>query len=143
MNAIYAHCDAALATGPASPRETRHSNWLLTTTILASSLAFLDGLVGKDTQMPDYVVLISTLGGIAIFRLDGLVIGPVIAAMFIAVWDIFSAARQSTRLTPPVGERSPPPVVKIPSSASMNRCQVRQCFQNRSTLSALPMAWRR
>ena len=45
--------------------------------------------------MPDYVVLISTLGGIAIFGLDGLVIGPVIAAMFIAVWDIFSAARQS------------------------------------------------
>ncbi|MGB6440689.1 MAG: AI-2E family transporter [Methyloceanibacter sp.] len=52
-------------------------------------------LVGKDTQMPDYVVLISTLGGIAIFGLDGLVMGPVIAAMFIAVWDIFSAARQN------------------------------------------------
>ena len=48
-------------------------------------------LVGKDTQMPDYVVLISTLGGIAIFGLDGLVMGPVIAAMFIAVWDLFSA----------------------------------------------------
>jgi predicted PurR-regulated permease PerM len=53
-------------------------------------------LVGKDTQMPDYVVLISTLGGIAIFGLDGLVIGPVIAAMFIAVWDLFSASRQRT-----------------------------------------------
>jgi MFS family permease len=45
MNAICANCDAALATGPASARETRHSNWLLTTTILASSLAFLDGSV--------------------------------------------------------------------------------------------------
>ena len=45
MNAIYAHCDAALATGPALARETRHSNWLLTTTILASSLAFLNGSV--------------------------------------------------------------------------------------------------
>src|ERR1700686_209570 len=45
MNAIYAHCDAALATGPASARETRHPNWLLTTTILASSLAFVDGSV--------------------------------------------------------------------------------------------------
>jgi predicted PurR-regulated permease PerM len=54
-------------------------------------------LVGKDTELPDYVVLISTLGGIAIFGLDGLVIGPVIAAMFIAVWDIFSASRQSTQ----------------------------------------------
>jgi len=51
--------------------------------------------LGKDTQMPDYVVLISTLGGIAIFGLDGLVIGPVIAAMFIAIWGIFSASRQT------------------------------------------------
>jgi predicted PurR-regulated permease PerM len=53
-------------------------------------------LVGQDTQMPDYVVLISTLGGIAVFGLDGIVIGPVIAAMFIATWDIFSVSRQET-----------------------------------------------
>jgi predicted PurR-regulated permease PerM len=50
-------------------------------------------LVGKDTKMPDYVVLISTLGGIAIFGLNGFVIGPVIAAMFMAVWDIVAASR--------------------------------------------------
>lgn len=47
-------------------------------------------LVGKDTAMPDYVVLISTLGGIAIFGLNGFVVGPLIAAMFIAVWGISS-----------------------------------------------------
>jgi predicted PurR-regulated permease PerM len=46
--------------------------------------------------MPDYVVLISTLGGIAIFGINGFVIGPVIAAMFIAVWDLFSASRVAT-----------------------------------------------
>ncbi len=54
-------------------------------------------LVGKDTKMPDYVVLISTLGGMAIFGLNGFVIGPLIAAMFIATWDIFSAARANER----------------------------------------------
>ena len=48
-------------------------------------------LVGKDTKMPDYVVLLSTLGGIAIFGIYGFVIGPVVAAMFIAAWDIFSS----------------------------------------------------
>ena len=53
-------------------------------------------LVGKDTQMPDYVVLISTLGGIAVFGLSGFVIGPVIAAMFMAAWGIFSTARSET-----------------------------------------------
>jgi predicted PurR-regulated permease PerM len=51
-------------------------------------------LVGKDTKMPDYVVFFSTLGGIAAFGLNGFVIGPVIAAMFIAVWDIFSVSRR-------------------------------------------------
>jgi predicted PurR-regulated permease PerM len=53
-------------------------------------------LVGKDTKMPEYVVLISTLGGIATFGLNGFLIGPVIAAMFIAAWDIFPAVRQGT-----------------------------------------------
>lgn len=47
-------------------------------------------LIGMDTRLPDYVVLFSTLGGIAIFGLNGFVIGPVVAAMFIATWDIFS-----------------------------------------------------
>ncbi|HEU4647812.1 MAG TPA: AI-2E family transporter [Gemmatimonadales bacterium] len=50
-------------------------------------------LVGKDTKMPDYVVLISTLGGIAIFGINGFVIGPVIAALFITVWDSIGARR--------------------------------------------------
>lgn len=51
-------------------------------------------LVGKDTRMPDYVVLLSTLGGMAIFGLNGFVIGPVIAAMFMSTWDLFSRARR-------------------------------------------------
>jgi predicted PurR-regulated permease PerM len=52
-------------------------------------------LVGKDTKMPDYIVLISTLGGMSIFGINGFVIGPMIAAMFMAVWDIFVLARSS------------------------------------------------
>ncbi|MCH7344335.1 AI-2E family transporter [Pelomonas sp. CA6] len=52
-------------------------------------------LVGKDTKMPDYVVLLSTLGGMAVFGLNGFVIGPLVAAMFIAVWDIVAAERRN------------------------------------------------
>ncbi|MFT7774259.1 AI-2E family transporter [Roseateles sp.] len=51
-------------------------------------------LVGKDTQMPDYLVLISTIGGMAVFGINGFVIGPAIAAMFMAVWDLFASARE-------------------------------------------------
>jgi predicted PurR-regulated permease PerM len=54
-------------------------------------------LVGKETRMPDYLVLISTLGGIAVFGLNGFVIGPVIAAMFIVAWNLFTAARDQAR----------------------------------------------
>jgi len=57
-------------------------------------------LVGKDTKLPDYVVLISTLGGIEAFGLNGFVIGPVIAAMFIAAWQIFSQQRKQENIVP-------------------------------------------
>ncbi|MES2879751.1 MAG: AI-2E family transporter [Pseudomonadota bacterium] len=50
-------------------------------------------LVGKDTRMPDYVVMITTLGGMAVFGINGFVLGPVIAAMFIAVWHIYAATQ--------------------------------------------------
>jgi predicted PurR-regulated permease PerM len=51
-------------------------------------------LVGKDTKMPDYVVLLSTVGGMALFGLNGFVIGPVVAALFIACWDLFVNAEE-------------------------------------------------
>lgn len=46
-------------------------------------------LVGRDTKLPDYLVLLSTLGGISLFGISGFVIGPLIAALFIAFWEIF------------------------------------------------------
>ena len=52
-------------------------------------------LVGRDTKIPDYVILISTLGGMVLFGLNGFVIGPVIAALFIAAWDLFSSSKET------------------------------------------------
>jgi predicted PurR-regulated permease PerM len=52
-------------------------------------------LVGKDTKMPDYVVLISTLGGLAVFGINGFVVGPLIAALFISVWEIYGRTRKA------------------------------------------------
>lgn len=50
-------------------------------------------LVGKSTRMPDYLVLISTLGGIAALGVSGFVTGPLIAALFIAVWEVVAASK--------------------------------------------------
>jgi predicted PurR-regulated permease PerM len=52
-------------------------------------------LVGSDTKMPDYLVLLSTLGGIEIFGMNGVILGPLIAAMFLVVWDMLSASRHA------------------------------------------------
>lgn len=46
-------------------------------------------LVGRDTKIPDYLVLLSTLGGIAMFGINGFVMGPLVAALFMAFWGIF------------------------------------------------------
>jgi predicted PurR-regulated permease PerM len=45
-------------------------------------------LVGRDTKMPDYLILLSTLGGLAGFGFAGIVIGPIIAALFLSIWQM-------------------------------------------------------
>jgi len=48
-------------------------------------------LVGGDTQMPDLLILISTLGGLALFGVARLILGPFLAAMVIILWDVYEA----------------------------------------------------
>jgi len=48
-------------------------------------------LVGNDTKMPDWLILLSTLGGLSWFGLSGFVLGPIIAAMFITCWQMMGA----------------------------------------------------
>ncbi len=55
-------------------------------------------LVGKDTRMPDYMILISTLGGLAVFGLNGFVIGPLIAALFLSSWALFIETKPKVQL---------------------------------------------
>lgn len=46
-------------------------------------------LVGRDVGLPDYLVLLATLGGLTVFGVSGFVLGPVIAALFVTVWQMF------------------------------------------------------
>ena len=75
-------------------------------------------LVGRDTKLPDYIVLLSTLGGFALFGMNGFVVGPMVAALFVAFWEIFIREFNS----PPViltVDNSPPtaPVIVDPDAA--------------------------
>ena len=75
-------------------------------------------LVGRDTKLPDYIVLLSTLGGFALFGMNGFVVGPMVAALFVAFWEIFIREFNS----PPViltVDNSPPtaPVIVDPAAA--------------------------
>jgi predicted PurR-regulated permease PerM len=51
-------------------------------------------LVGRDTKMHDLFVLFGTLGGIAMFGILGIIIGPIISALFITIWEIYGESFQ-------------------------------------------------
>ncbi|MEM8843952.1 MAG: AI-2E family transporter [Pseudomonadota bacterium] len=53
-------------------------------------------LVGRDTKMPDYLILLSTLGGLTMIGISGFVLGPVIAAFFLAIWAMFAQGYNSS-----------------------------------------------
>jgi predicted PurR-regulated permease PerM len=52
-------------------------------------------LVGRDTGIPDWIILVTTLGGIAAGGLSGVVLGPLIAGLFLASWSILREQRSS------------------------------------------------
>jgi predicted PurR-regulated permease PerM len=76
-------------------------------------------LVGRDTKLPDVLILISTLGGIVLFGITGFVIGPLIASMFVTVWEIYGEAFRDVLPEPePFSTTGPlPPVAAIKQDA--------------------------
>jgi predicted PurR-regulated permease PerM len=46
-------------------------------------------LVGRDIQMHDLLILLGTIGGIMLFGVAGFIIGPILAALFVTVWEIY------------------------------------------------------
>ena len=53
-------------------------------------------LVGRETGIPDWLVLVTTLGGIAAFGLSGIVVGPVVGGLFLVGWSVYREQRQAT-----------------------------------------------
>jgi predicted PurR-regulated permease PerM len=49
-------------------------------------------LVGSDAKMSDLMILLSTLGGISLFGAVGFVLGPIVAAVFVTLWDVYGRA---------------------------------------------------
>lgn len=88
---------AALIWMPAAVYLTLAGFWLRAIVLVAVGalvIGLVDNLlrpplVGRETKLPDYVVLISTVGGISLVGINGFVIGPLVAALFIAAWGIF------------------------------------------------------
>jgi predicted PurR-regulated permease PerM len=65
--------------------------FLLSAIVISNIDSFLrPRLVGKQARMHDLVVFFATIGGIAAFGIMGFIIGPVIAALFVTIIDIYS-----------------------------------------------------
>ena len=66
-------------------------------------------IVGREAKMSDLMVLLSTLGGLALFGIVGFIVGPLIAALFLTIWDIYGFAfRDVLPETYPLGTKMPP-----------------------------------
>ncbi|HET9953001.1 MAG TPA: AI-2E family transporter [Polyangiaceae bacterium] len=83
-------------------------------------------LVGKDTKMPDLLILLATLGGIVMFGALGFVIGPIIAALFVTIWDIYGDVFRNVL-------PEPPPLSTIPPVPSQALAESIRSFQSRVT----------
>jgi predicted PurR-regulated permease PerM len=49
-------------------------------------------LVGKDTKLHELMIFFGTIGGIMMFGVVGFIIGPIVAALFITIWDMYGLA---------------------------------------------------
>ncbi|SFB79505.1 AI-2E family transporter [Tropicimonas isoalkanivorans] len=73
-------------------------------------------LVGRDTQMHDILILVSTFGGLGMFGAVGLVLGPVVAGVFVTIWTTLAEAMMANtkstqaedQITAPPAPASPP-----------------------------------
>jgi predicted PurR-regulated permease PerM len=73
-------------------------------------------LVGKDTQMHELLIFFGTIGGIMMFGFVGFIIGPIVAALFTTVWDIYGITFKD--ILPETGPSLSQPLVKDASSGS-------------------------
>ncbi|MEA3246592.1 MAG: AI-2E family transporter, partial [Gemmatimonadota bacterium] len=65
--------------------------------------------VGRDTRMHDLLVLLSTFGGLALFGVVGFIVGPIIAALFVTVWDMYGTAFRAMLPPAPAWVHDDPP----------------------------------
>jgi predicted PurR-regulated permease PerM len=77
-------------------------------------------LVGKDTQMPDLLILLSTLGGLSLFGAAGLVIGPVVAGLCITCWAIYGRVFKEWLEAPPIADAATDPQTPAGTPANAN-----------------------
>ena len=57
-------------------------------------------LLGRDTQMHELLIFFSTLGGLLLFGAMGFILGPILAALFVTVWEMFGTAFRSALAEP-------------------------------------------
>jgi len=65
--------------------------WCLTVVSMVDNVV-RPRVVGRDTQMSDLMIMLSTLGGLLLFGATGLLVGPILAGLFVTVWEIYGEA---------------------------------------------------
>ncbi len=106
---VVAAVGGALVWVPAAVLLALTGSWgraLVLVTICGAVSGTVDNLlrprfVGRGTEMPDLLILISTLGGIGFFGATGFIVGPLVAACCITLWEILAEAYRRQPITKP------------------------------------------
>ena len=84
--------------------------------------------VGKDAEIPDLLILTSTLGGLFLFGPIGFIIGPLVCGMFLTALDIYGTAFKN--ILPPVKSLAADTMTK---PQPMTRVKATQSHASRSS----------
>jgi predicted PurR-regulated permease PerM len=69
-------------------------------------------LVGRDTGIPDWIILVTTLGGISLAGFSGIVLGPLVGGLFLACWSILQEQREREEIEEMEALAAPAPIAQ-------------------------------
>lgn len=64
-------------------------------------------LVGRGADMPALLIFLGTLGGVLLFGMVGILLGPIIAALFLSVWEMYGHVISGVIPARPGASRTP------------------------------------
>jgi len=89
------------------------TGWSLTVVMASNDYVIRPRLVGRDGNANPLLMLVGLIGGIAVFGVAGVIVGPILMSLFVATARIYERERDQELASSPV-----PPVTSVETATS-------------------------